>query len=100
MNTRVAGAAVAVFALLAVAGCTTDPYSAVPDNFGEASRQTLAAQIIDPDPQYESLVPATSGEHAADAIDRFRNDRVKQPPKESTTSGSGGGGGASASGGS
>lgn len=64
--------------------------------FGEANRQTMMAQVVDPDPQYEFLDPATSGEHAAQAIDRYRKGAVKQPEKVTSTqisSGSGGGGG-------
>lgn len=64
-------------------------------DFGEANRQTLMAQVIDPDPQYEFLDPATSGDHAAQAIDRYRKGMVKQPDKVTSTSISSGGGGGS-----
>jgi hypothetical protein len=49
------------------------------DNFGEAVRQTMSAQIIDPNPQYDTAVPASSGEKAVAAADRYRTDKVKQP---------------------
>ena len=68
------------------------------DNFGEASRQTLAAQIVDPTPAYQTVVPETSAAHAAQAIDRYNTDKVKTPNKMSSTSsikGGGGGGGSS-----
>lgn len=54
-------------------------------SFGEANRQTMMAQIIDPDPQYEHLDPATSGHNAERAIERYRTDKVKQPERASTT---------------
>jgi hypothetical protein len=64
--------------------------------FGEANRQTMMAQVIDPDPVYDGPM-VTSGDHAADAIDRYRDDAVKEPETISTTTavsgGSGSGGG-------
>ena len=79
---------------LLLAGCAKD-YSASAGeinaaDFGEANRQTYAAMIIDPDPQYETPM-ATSGEHAAAAVERYATDKVKQPERiSSTTSVSGG----------
>ena len=65
--------------------------------FGEANRATFAAMVVNPDPQYEDPIPPTSAEHAAQAIERYRNDQVKQPERASTTrgvtGGNGGGGG-------
>ena len=64
--------------------------------FGEANRATYAAMVINPDPQYEDPIPPTSAEHAAQAIERYRTDQVKQPESIRATSGvqgSGGGGG-------
>lgn len=74
-------------ALAACAGCTTgSQYDVMADpGWGEANRQTFAAQVIDPDPQYDDPIPATTAEHAVDAIDRYRADRVKQPERVSTT---------------
>jgi type IV pilus biogenesis protein CpaD/CtpE len=90
-----------VAALAALSGCATGPngmaYMGGPDNFGEANRQTYAAQVIDPAPVYDTAVPEGLGEHAAQAIDRYRTDKVKKPERVNTsnakTSGSGGGGG-------
>ena len=58
--------------------------------WGEANRQTMAAQVIDPDPQYEFLDPATSADHAARAIERYRKGTVTKPERTSSTAGSGG----------
>ncbi|HAU22553.1 MAG TPA: hypothetical protein DCS24_08165 [Erythrobacter sp.] len=53
--------------------------------FGEANRATFAAMVINPDPQYDTPIPATSAQHAAAAIERYRKDEVKQPERVSTT---------------
>lgn len=83
-------------AVLLLAACTRDGVnSASADNWGEANRQTFAAQVIDPDPQYDTINPATSGDHAAKAIDRYNKGAVKAPEKVRTSnvgSGSGGSG--------
>ena len=54
--------------------------------FGEANRQTMMAQVVNPDPVYDEEM-TTSGEHAADAVERYRTDNVKQPDTISTTEG-------------
>lgn len=48
------------------------------EDFGEANRQTYAAMIVNPDPQYSEPM-RTSAEHASDAAERYREDEVKQP---------------------
>ena len=84
----------ALAALPLLAGCETgmagrgEPAS----TFGEANRQTMLAQVVDPDPQYEFLDPETSAEHAAKAVERYRKDAVKKPERVKSTSGIGGGG--------
>lgn len=93
----------ALFALAIplIGGCTTSSsakYGADNEGWGEANRQTMAAQIIDPTPQYDYAVPETGGEHVADAIQRYRDDKVKRPERVKTSSiatGGGGGGGGS-----
>lgn len=87
--------AASLAALVSLSGCAT--YGSVgdgwhdEDSFGEANRQTMAAQVIDPDPQYDEPM-ATSGEHAAQAIERYRTDSIKQPDRINSTSKGGGGG--------
>jgi hypothetical protein len=84
---------------LLLAGCEHDfagiaPVGAAP--FGEPNRQTMMAQIVDPDPQYETQNPPTSGLRAGQAGERYRTDAVKKPDRVTSTqtsSGSGGGGG-------
>lgn len=72
-------AAAAGLALIA-AGCT--PTDAT---FGNAVRQTMAAQVVDPDPQYDNPVPTTEGAKGAEAVERYRTDKVKQPDTIRTT---------------
>lgn len=68
-----------------VAGCTSSGGLKLgrEDNWGEAYRQTLAAQIINPAPEYDMALAASSGAKAAQAIERYRTDKVKQPAKQS-----------------
>lgn len=58
--------------------------------FGNAVRTTMAAQVVDPDPQYAEPVPATDAAKSAAAVERYRTDRVKQPDTISTTDGQSG----------
>lgn len=84
----------AVFGTLFLTGCASMGGAALQDNWGEANRQTMAAQIIDPTPEYDHANPTTSGEHAAQAIERYRTDKVKKPDKvKTTTAGSAAAGG-------
>ncbi len=88
---RTCGIALASAALL-LSGCEhkigTPPDAAV---FGEPNRQTMMAQVIDPDPQYDEATAPSSAEHAAQAVERYRNDKVKKPDRVRTTQGSSGG---------
>ena len=70
---------------VSAAGCTSsgDLKLGREDNWGEAYRQTLAAQIINPAPEYDTPFAASSGDKAAQAIERYRTDKVKQPAKQS-----------------
>ncbi|MDE1918788.1 MAG: hypothetical protein KGJ57_22510 [Sphingomonadales bacterium] len=68
--------------------------------FGEANRQTMAAQIIDPVPPPETLAQNGSGDHVQAALERYRTDAVKRPDRVRTStvaSGGGGSGGSSSS---
>lgn len=82
-------------AAVVLGGCATDPKTGefVQYELGESVKQTMMAQVINPDPEYDTLVPESSGEQASDAIERYRNDAVKEPEGQEITVGSGGGGG-------
>ena len=89
---RVSGAGIGLAFVLT--GCATNPETGefVQYELGEAVKQTMMAQVVDPDPQYDTLVPESSGEKAADAIERYRTDAVKEPESLGISSGGGSGG--------
>jgi hypothetical protein len=81
---------------LAAAGCApVDP------GFGEALRYDMAAQTIDPDPQYpaDASQPGDNGEKAQKATERYRKGQTKALRRESAGGGSAGGAGGGAGGG-
>jgi hypothetical protein len=82
---RFAAAGILALGVSACATPDTPPYMGGPDNFGEANRQTMMAQVIDPDPHYDTAVPESSADHAADAVERYRTDKVKQPERVKTS---------------
>lgn len=76
-------------AILALA-VTTAACTPTDATFGNAVRTTMAAQVVDPDPQYDNPVPTTDAAKSAGAVERYRTDRVKQPDTISTTDGQSG----------
>ena len=94
-----------LFAPILLAGCMSAPSGKAAgledDSFGLAFKQTMSAQIINPSPVYNTAL-VTSGEHAADAVARYRAGTVKRPDRMGTSklqgdSGGSSDGGASAS---
>lgn len=84
---RVSAAAISALAL-ALSACATvdkEAFGYQDPSWGEANRATMAAQVINPNPEYETLVPETSAVNAVNAIDRYRDGRVEQPDRISTT---------------
>ena len=85
-NVKTGLALAAAFTLSACATVEDQEWLGYQDpGFGEANRATYAAMIVNPDPQYDTPIPATSAERAAQAIERYRNDQVKEPERISTT---------------
>ncbi len=78
-------AAVSVSAMT-LSACVTNSVLEEPGDaeFGEANRQTMMAQVINPDPVYDEPM-VTSAEHAQQAVERYRSDEVKQPESIQTT---------------
>jgi len=74
---------VLALALGFLAGCAHDSESlmGVDSTWGEANRRTMAAQVVNPEPDYTYQDMETSAEHAAEAVERYRTDKVKQPQK-------------------
>ena len=80
-----------------LAGCASVPpitEQAGDAPFGEANRQTMMAQVVNPDPVYDEPM-VTSGEHAQQAIERYATDSVKEPESVTTTQSVGSSGGGS-----
>lgn len=76
-------------ASLAAAGCTNtegrlDLTQGDP-TWGDANRATMAAQVIDPSPEYADPIPPTSAVNAVRAADAYREGQVEQPERISTT---------------
>ena len=78
-----------------LAGCeTVYPQTGSTDPaFGEAVKYDMAVQVIDPDPVYaeDGEQPGSHGEKGAEAVKRYRTDKVKQVEQQTTTAASGGG---------
>jgi hypothetical protein len=91
-----------VLAVALLTGCNFDPRTGhlVPSHpeLGEASRETFAAQVIDPDPQYKDAA-TSSGVQAARATEAYRKGTVEEPQAPNPTQAIGGSGGSSSGGG-
>lgn len=53
--------------------------------WGDANRATMAAQVIDPSPEYDTPIPPTSASNAVRAADKYREGTVEQPERISTS---------------
>lgn len=99
MNTRFVRIVPVLALLAALPGCAHSPLYQKPGDstFGEANRETMMAQIINPDPSYPTAM-TYSGEHAQQAVQRYREGKVKQPDTVQSAGVSGGSGSGSGSG--
>ena len=87
MNSDLAArAAILAGAILVLGGCATNAITEKAGDlkFGDANRQTMLAQVIDPNPVYTEPAQG-SGSLASDAVERYRTDKVKQPDTIRTT---------------
>ena len=88
---------IAPIALGLLAGCNTvKPEVGAPDPaFGEAAKYNAAVQVINPDPVYaeDASQPGYHGAKGAEAVKRYRTDRVKEVEVMQTTGSTGGGSG-------
>lgn len=95
--------------LIAVAGvallsaCQTGPLpqaGSLDAAWGEASKYNAAVQTINPEPVYtaQDAQPGGNGETMANAVKRYRTDKVKQTEPARTTSSQAGGSGGGSSG--
>ncbi|MDJ0641790.1 MAG: hypothetical protein QNJ15_03145 [Erythrobacter sp.] len=80
----------ALVVLPLLGGCATYHSTAAgkldPEDFGEANRQTFAAMIVNPDPEYDTEMTGNA-EQGTDAVERVREGTVKRPVRVSTTEG-------------
>ena len=86
-NTKALRTALLTAGVIATAGCATGSGNdfMADTSWGEANRRTMAAQVIDPNPVYDTAIPPTSAQNAVSAIDRYYDDAVKEPDEVSTT---------------
>ena len=84
-NSRVLLAAAALAMLAGCASTGGMARTAKADNWGEANRQTMAAQIINPAPDYGDAPLTTTGDQVAAAITRYRTGQVKKPERNKTS---------------
>ena len=92
----------AVFAVALLGGCTFNSQGhLVPTEpeLGEASHQTFAAQVVDPDPHY-AAPETSSGDQAERAEKAYREGTIKERNAPSPTAGISGSGSGSGGGGS
>jgi type IV pilus biogenesis protein CpaD/CtpE len=80
MKTR----ALVLVAGLALAACSTPANTPRPE-FGEAVRNNMAAQIIDPNPPANMELPPSDGVRRALMIQRYQADEVETPALPVTT---------------
>ncbi|NNC52764.1 MAG: hypothetical protein HKO08_06970 [Erythrobacter sp.] len=76
-------------AILAASACTNNDgrldLSQGDPTWGDANRATMAAQVIDPSPEYDTPIPPTSASNAVRAADAYREGQVEQPERIRTT---------------
>lgn len=73
---------------LALSGCSVADKELVgfqDPTWGDANRATFAAQVVNPDPEYDTPIPETSAVNAVNAIERYNNGQVEQPERITTT---------------
>jgi hypothetical protein len=94
-----AAVAVLVGAALGLSACAESRLS-IAEDYGQAMRQDLAAQVADPDAHYNGVpAPGSNGRRVGLAQDRYNRNTVIPPASTSTSSVSAGGGGGGGGGG-
>lgn len=74
---------------LALAACTNNDgrldLTQGDPTWGDANRATMAAQVVDPSPEYDTPIPPTSATNAVRAIDAYEAGDVEEVETISTT---------------
>jgi type IV pilus biogenesis protein CpaD/CtpE len=75
----------AASALAGLAGCADNAQVRMASDFGNAVNSNIAAQLVNPMPNYRTDMPLTDGRRVSDGIQRYRTNRVTPliPPIES-----------------
>ncbi len=73
-----------LFAGLLLAACNTPADTPRPE-FGQAVRNNMTAQIIDPNPPEDMALPPSDGVRSSLMIERYQRDEVESPLLPTTT---------------
>jgi hypothetical protein len=74
-----------ILSALSLSACEHSVFEEPGDSaFGEANRQTMMAQVIDPDPQYDEPA-AGNGVQAQRALEKYTAGTVEQPERITTS---------------
>ncbi len=76
---------VALAPLLALGACGHPDFGPGAADFGNAVKQNIAVQSVNPEPELALTPPDMDGSRAAIAVGRYQADKVK-PPRELRTS--------------
>jgi hypothetical protein len=96
---KCATAAVLAGAALGLSACMQSRMS-LADDYGQAVRQDMVAQVADPDAHYKGApAPGSNGRRVGIAQERYNRNAVIQPASTSTSNVSVGGGGGGGPGG-
>jgi hypothetical protein len=90
-------AIIVVASLLLGACAAAEPIGSRAAGFGEAFKYDTAIQTINPDPVYppDAAQPGSNGDVGAQAVTRYRTDKVKKVETMGTTTSASGSGGSS-----
>lgn len=84
MKALLSPAALALACVGMAAACTS--LDQPTPGFGNAVMHNMAAQVINPDPQPDMTLSEMDGERTKDAIQRYREGKVKRPAHMGTSS--------------
>ena len=91
-STKGAAITLVFIGAIALSGCAVSRMR-LSDDYGQALRQDLVAQVADPDAHYKGLpAPGSDGHRVALAVERYNHNLVVQPTSTATSSVTVGGG--------
>lgn len=88
-----------LFICALTSGCAGNNVKPLSPDFGNATQQNMANEIVNPDPSAPSQKEAAvDGQKVVLGVDAYKKGKVKEPEIYNTTSTGGGGGGSSSGG--